>query len=256
MTEYARSLPVIQGLWIGGELSVIEKLSIASFLKNGHRVHLYTYEGVTGAPEGTEIMDGREILGADRIFKYKREGSYAGFSNVFRYKLLLERGQYWADLDVVCLRPFTLDREYVFSGAYSRRWFGLGGREQFIQSCVIRTPPGAPVMKYCYDMASAKVPDQLVWGEIGPNLLQSAVRSHNLTRFVSRNRQFSTIDWRLMGSFVSGDPWVAWSSRLKPIIFRPYATHLYNEMWRQNGLDKNAQYPSISYLEALKRRYL
>ena len=256
MTGNARDLPVIQGLWIGGELSVIERLSIASFLKNGHRVHLYTYEGVTGAPEGTEIRDGREILGTDRIFKYKREGSYAGFSNVFRYKLLLERGQYWVDLDVVCLRPFALDREYVFSGAYRRRRLGLGGREQFIQSCVIRTPPGAPVMKHCYDIASAKVPDQLVWGEIGPNLLQSAVRSHNLTKFVSGHCQFTTIDWQFTERFVSGVPWVAWLERLKPTILRSYSTHLHNEMWRRKGLDKNGRYPPASFLETLKRRYL
>jgi len=59
MTGSARNLPVAQGLWIGGELSVLERLSIASFLKNGHRVHLYTYEGVTSAPEGTEVRDGR-----------------------------------------------------------------------------------------------------------------------------------------------------------------------------------------------------
>jgi hypothetical protein len=58
MTGEARDLPVIQGLWVGGELSVIERLSTASFLENGHRVHLYTYEGVTGAPEGTESGTG------------------------------------------------------------------------------------------------------------------------------------------------------------------------------------------------------
>lgn len=256
MEGSARDLPVIQCLWIGGQLSIIEQLSIASFLKNGHRVHLYTYEGVTGAPKGTEIKDGREILSADRVFKYKREGSYAGFSNVFRYKLLLDLGNYWVDLDVVCLRPFTLGSEYVFSGAYKGRRFSWGGREQFIQSCVIRTPPGAPVMKYCYDTASEKVPDELVWGEIGPNLLQSAVRSHDLTRFVSGHCQFTTIDWPYTERFVSGAPQIAWFERLRPIFLRSYATHLHNDMWRRKGLDKNARYPTGSFLETLKRRYL
>lgn len=256
MTGNVRDLPVIQGLWIGGELSVIERLSIASFLKNGHRVHLYTYEGVTGAPEGTEFRDGREILGTDRIFKYKREGSYAGFSNIFRYKLLLERGNYWVDLDVVCLKPFALDREYVFSGVYKRRWLGMGGTELFIQTCVIRTPPGAPIMKYCYDLASAKTPEQLVWGEIGPDLLQSAVHNHNLTRFVSGHCQFTTIDWRRTERFISGKPSIAWFERLKPALLRSYSTHLHNEMWRRKGLDKNALFPPRSFIESLKRRYL
>ena len=256
MPVNARDLPIIQGLWIGGELSIIERLSIASFLKNGHRFHLYTYDGVTGAPTGTEIRDGREILPADRIFKYKREGSYAGFSNVFRYKMLLDRGNYWVDLDVVCLRPFALDREYVFSGAYKRRWLGRRGTEQFIQSCVIRTPPGAPIMKYCYETSAAKVPDDLVWGEIGPNLLQSAVRKYNLTQFVSGHCQFTTIDWPFTERFISGAPQVAWFERAKPTFLRSYATHLHNEMWRKKGLDKNADYPPGSFLETLKQRYL
>ena len=39
---------IIQGLWIGSELSMMEQLSIASFLKNGHDYHLYVYGDVKG----------------------------------------------------------------------------------------------------------------------------------------------------------------------------------------------------------------
>ena len=175
---------------------------------------------------------------------------------MFRYKLLLERGEYWVDLNVVCLRPFPLDREYVFSGCYKAWWPGLGGGEKYIQSCVIRAPAGAPVMKYCYNTASAKVPDQLVWGEIGPDLLQSAVHRHNLTRFVSGHSRFTTIDWSNTERFVAGEAKVAYVERFKPIFFRSYATHLHNEMWRRKGLDKNGRYPPASLFERLKRRYL
>ena len=41
---------VIQGLWIGPELSVMEQLSIASFLENGHEYHLYVYDAVKNVP--------------------------------------------------------------------------------------------------------------------------------------------------------------------------------------------------------------
>lgn len=34
---------------------------------------------------------------------------------MFRYKLILERGGWWVDLDTVCLRPFDLDLEHVFA---------------------------------------------------------------------------------------------------------------------------------------------
>ena len=104
--------PIIQGLWIGAELSVMEQLSIASFLRNGHEYHLYTYAELANVPAGTVIRDANEILPAAAIFQYKDRPSYAGFSNFFRYKLLLERGGWWVDSDLVCLRPFDFTVEY------------------------------------------------------------------------------------------------------------------------------------------------
>ena len=79
MMDGARGLPLIQTLWIGGELSVLEQLSLASFLKNGHGVHLYTYDGVTGAPAGTEIRDGREILWYGSDFQIQARRQLRGF---------------------------------------------------------------------------------------------------------------------------------------------------------------------------------
>ena len=51
----------IQSLWIGGELSPMEQLSIASFLAHGHEYHLYSYgevaaSAVIKAPAASEIM--------------------------------------------------------------------------------------------------------------------------------------------------------------------------------------------------------
>ena len=252
----AASLPAIQFLWVGGTLSLMEQLSLTSFVKHAHPVHLYTYEGVTNVPAGVQLMDGREILGAERIFKYKREGSYAGFSNIFRYKLLLDRGDFWSDIDVVCMRPWDFADEYVFSGAVQRRFFGLGAERLFIQSCVIKCPPGSAVMQYCYDTSSAKNPQDLVWGEIGPNLLDEAVHRFNHVPHVQKNGAFTIVDWRRAGQLVSGSPLAVF--KVKRAANRPgtYGVHLYNEIWRQSGFDKNGTFPSKSLFETLKRRYL
>jgi len=249
-------LPPIQFLWIGGTLSLMEQLSLTSFVKNGHPVHLYTYEGVTNVPADVQVMDGSEILGPERIFKYKREGSYAGFSNIFRYKLLLDRGNYWSDIDVVCIRPWDFADEYVFSGAVQRKLFGLGDERLFIQSCVIKCPPGSGIMQYCYDTSSAKNPQDLVWGEIGPNLLDEAVHRFGHVPHVKRNGAFTIVDWTRAGQLVSGSPLAAY--RMKRAVAQPgtYAVHLYNEIWRQSGFDKNGTFPSRSLFETLKRRYL
>ena len=249
-------MPPIQFFWVGGALSTMEQLSLTSFVQNAHPVHLYAYEPVTNVPAGVQVMDGREILGADRIFKYKGEGSYAGFSNVFRYKLLLDRGNFWSDLDVVCLRPWDFQDEYVFSGAVSLKLLQPGSTELFIQSCVIKCPPGSDIMRYCYDTATAKNPQELVWGEIGPSLLQEAVHRFGHEPHVWRHRAFTILDWTKAGKFVSASPIAALQLRLKTAVYGSYGVHLYNEIWRQKGYDKNGTFPWLSLFEGLKRRYL
>src|SRR5579862_9281216 len=105
---------IIQGLWVGSSLSAMERLCISSFLKHGHIFRLFVYEPVTGIPPGTEVHDAKLILPASAIFRYAN-GSLAGFSNFFRYKLLLERGGWWVDLDTVCLKYFDFEDDYVFA---------------------------------------------------------------------------------------------------------------------------------------------
>src|SRR5580698_9560242 len=96
----------IQSLWVGDRLSAMEQLAIKSFLFHGHPFHLYVYQATEGIPEGTIVQDANEILPATSIFKYSEHNSYAGFANFFRYKLLVERGGWWVDMDVICLKPF------------------------------------------------------------------------------------------------------------------------------------------------------
>jgi len=43
----SESNKIIQALWIGGELSLMEQLTINSFIKHGHTFHLYCYEEIT-----------------------------------------------------------------------------------------------------------------------------------------------------------------------------------------------------------------
>jgi len=69
---------IIQGLWIGPELSVMEQLSVVSFLQNGHEYQLYVYEEPKNIPAGTVIKDANEILPSSSIFQYQHSPSYAG----------------------------------------------------------------------------------------------------------------------------------------------------------------------------------
>ena len=113
--------PLIQSLWIGDRLSTMERLCITSFLEHGHPFHLYVYDEVANVPRGVILEDATEIMPRDKIFRYKEHDSVSGFSNLFRYKLLLERGSYWVDSDEICLAPFPSEPEYVFASEAVQR---------------------------------------------------------------------------------------------------------------------------------------
>ena len=233
---------VIQGLWIGPELSTMEQLSISSFLANGHPYHLYCYDQVKSIPQGAVVRDASEILPSSAIFQYKHHETYSGFSNFFRYKLLLERGGWWADMDLICLAPLDFPEQYVFSSEMDK---GV----EVINCGAIKASAGSDVMNYAWSECRSKDPAQITWGETGPRLMARAVMVHGLERFKKDYQVFCPFAWN------------EWRRVIEPehdMTFHPStrAIHLWNEMWRREGMNKDARYQSGSVYEQLKRKYL
>ena len=245
---------IIYGLWIGNHLSDMERLSVESFLFHKHDFHLYTYGPVQNVPPGTRVLDANEIISRDKVerFKYTGNPSYSAFSNVFRYKLLLEKGGIWVDLDVICLREFDIGSDYLFPIVSHRLMLGRDlGFE--IDAWFIKVPPNSKLMKFCYERACQYEGREMSWGTIGPVLLRDAVCRFGLQRFAS-HWDFFPINWSRYREFVSG-------SILATIIWHLFCRkalviHLYHEAWRENGLDKNGTFVRSSIYERLKARYL
>jgi mannosyltransferase OCH1-like enzyme len=233
---------IIQGLWIGSELSVMERLSIDSFLRNGHEYHLYVYADVRNVPSGATLIDANEILPASMIFQYEVQKSFSAFSNFFRYKLLLDRGGWWADADMVCLKPFDFSQKYVFSSE-------TANGEEFVNCGVIKAPPGSPAMAHAWDVCRSKKPETLVWGEVGPRLMSESIKRLSLEGFVMPPRIFCPFGYQEWDAVLN--PNKIWNFRSDS-----YAVHLWNEMWRRNEQDKNESYHSDCLYERLKRKYL
>lgn len=215
----------------------MEALSISAFLKNGHEYHLYVYDDVKNIPRGTVVKNGAEILSPSLIFEYKEHKSYSGFSNLFRYKLLLEKGGWWVDSDLVCLKPFDFTEDYVFS---SEQACG----QQFINCGAIRAPAGSDILSFVWESASNRDPAKLSWGEIGPKLLGQAVREFSLEAYVKPPEVFCPVGY------------ADWADVLDPALTisfneTTYAVHLWNEFWRRNGRDKNNSYDSACLYEKL-----
>ena len=215
--------------------------AIASFLANGHGFHLYAYDEIEGVPSGATVLNASGILPESRIFRYKENQSLAGFSNFFRYKLLLEKGGWWVDMDTVCLKPFDFETDYVISSEVDRG-------KPVVDLAALKVPAGSELARYAWGVCESKDPALLRWGETGPRLLREAVHHCGLDRYIQPPHVFCPVDYP------------DWES----VLNRPdletgpdsFAIHLWNELWRDRGQDKDAEYPRECLFEKLKSRYL
>ena len=253
MTSLAASLPPVQMLWVEGPLSALERLSIASFLANGHAVHLYTYGGVGNVPEGTQVMNGNDVLpdGLQRrvLQQGVGAGSWAFFSDLFRFRLLHDRGGLWCDTDIVCLRPltFAVQRPRFFATERTPQASGQGSLPIRANTCAMQAPAHDPLLLECFERASGIDGDRAPWGSAGPSLLTGLINQRQLAADLLAPEVFCPIDYWNVSSLLQGAQLIGGET---------HAVHFWNEMWRRNFFDKNADYDPLSLFERLKAHYL
>jgi hypothetical protein len=236
------SQPIVQSLWVGPRLSVMEQLAIRSFLHHGHPFHLYTYGQVKQVPAGTTVLPADEILASSETFCDEAEGhgreNVSAFADEFRYKLLLDRGGWWTDLDSVCVRPLEFRDEHVLG--YEREPDG----RRHVATGLIKAPAGSPLMEYCWERCQADRSRQ-VRGETGPRLMAEALESVPTPVRILEPSAFNPIDY-----------WQVWQLiRERQMPERCYAIHLWNSKWQRERLDPDAVYDLECIYEQLKRRF-
>lgn len=256
-----RALPIIQMFWHGAPLSRVERLSMTSFLRNGHDVHLYVYDEPWGVPAGVRLMSAADVLPRTDIFFHKRRNSIAHFADWFRYQLLFMRGGLWSDTDMVCLAPFDYPEPIVCA------WQD----EQWINNAVLALPAGDALAKWMadscrypnrwlpYDNAKARFHkakrwvkgrgrEYVRWGNTGPYGLTAAARHLGYMEHVLPQWHFYPVTYE--NHRVLFEP--------GPVDFtRSRAVHFWNQIIEGgNAVDKNARYPADSPFEQLWARYM
>ena len=234
---------VVQSLWIGSRLSSMEQLCICSFLRQGHPFHLYAYQPIENVPAGAEVRPAAEVFPRSEIFTYRRgrgKGNPSAFSNVFRYKLLFERGGWWSDLDMVCLQRLQFSGEHVFG---CERW---RDRAPTANVALFRAPPGSPLLERCCERVRLVDKSKARWGELGPGLMRAAMHDMNVPLELLPPDVFYPVDY--------------WDVRrlVRPLAVPDVcqAIHLWNSQWRHCGLDPDGRFSSDSLYEQLRRAFL
>ena len=216
----------VHGLWIKGKLSAMELLTIESFMRHGFSFYLWTYEpACINAHDGCIVNDANIILAEYTVFSYRKtnafghgKGSYAGFSDIFRYKLLYEKGGIWTDMDITCLRNFEIRDDYFFR--FHHKTGAVGN--------FIKCPVHSPIMKWCYEQAVQKVnADNTDW-MLPINILNEGIQIFELQQYIN---QISNND-----SFPEVLPLI---SSKKPIPDNWNIIHWMNEEFRRLNINKD-----------------
>jgi len=234
---------VFQTLWIGGPLTPYEVTCFKSFLDAGHAVHLYTYASSLEVPEGVGVKDAQDVLRQDEYFTYKKgagAGSHSAFSNLFRYKLLYERGGWWIDTDVICLSPEIPECEEFFAFE----------SPEIVNGAVLRFESNDPIMDYCLQEAS-RIRDAASWGEIGPRLITRALRETGRIEAAMPEQLCYPIHHREALDLLKPSLTDQLTHQIQGSLF----LHLWNEVFRRGGVAKTMLPPEGSLLRTLADRH-
>ncbi len=210
-------LPRVAALWVGGSLGWLEQLCLKSFVDIGQPVSLYTYGEVGGVPEGVDVRDGNAILPTENFITHERSGSFALFSDLFRFHLMVrDPGVIWVDTDIYALRPLDVGLPHVFGYEAGRQMNGavlglpadsdalglmleLTADEYAIPEFV------SPAARAAYEArAEAGNPvhaSEMAWGVWGPHGLTWALRKTGEERFAQKREVFYPVPFPERRSF-------------------------------------------------------
>jgi Glycosyltransferase sugar-binding region containing DXD motif len=227
-------MAAFQSFW-HGELSPYEILAMKSFVDHGHQYILYSYQGVS-VPDGVVVRDAREILPENRVFYYTAgpgRGSIAGFTNLFRYTLLLHHGGWWIDADVICLKDQIFEPD-VFLGEEETEAVG---------SAILRFPSRHPFMRAMHEAAEA-AGSNIAWGATGPRLLTQSFARWGLSEYVlPRHRSYPIRAQDALHVVIPSKV-----DEVRTAVADASFLHMWNEIFRRAVVLKRVAPPSNSYL--------
>ena len=262
---------IVQGLWVGGRLTELERLCVRSFCAHGHIFHLYHYDELQNVPkaDGLHLLNAEEILPRTKIFRHKT-GTLAFFADHFRWELMRQRGGWWVDMDTICIRPFDFAEPVVFSH---------DGRPNRLLNGMLKFPQGhflAAILADSYsDINRFQVWDKplvkfhkirrrlMFWQDSRPNIrgrdaggmssFMSAVKHFGLENYVQAPTVFMLPDDPRGREVVESAKWNM--ERILSTAPDLRCVHLCNSFFALERINKDGNFPPDSLYEVLKRHY-
>ncbi len=231
--------------WMG-DLTIYEIANLQSFIKNGFKVIIWTYdknlEKNTNLKE-VSFKDANLVLNESLLTKFKQgrqKSSLSSFSNLFRYELLKKYGGWWFDMDCICVK--NIDE---FIKLTNNRDFVIGReRKNYTGSSVLYFNDVKILDELIQEVESISKQNEysFFWGEIGPDLISEIILKNNLMNDTLDENYFYKISADKFHKFFEN------RTHLMIDIEDSYILHTWNEMFNRFSISKKRLPPQGSIL--------
>lgn len=235
----------VRCFWHGSQLGPYQLMGMRSFVNQGHRVELFTYDPGIAVPDWIIRRDANEIWPTSQVLTYRNDigrGSFALHANLFRYAMLHQLGGWWTDHDVVLLRRELPPQDFFFSLETHN--------PMRVTFSVLKFPAGHPALAEALARCVA-VGESPLYGETGADLLTDVVAKHQLAHHgqaMETTYPLSALDVPAMF-----DP--AQRDQLRARCAKSTFVHLFNETWRRAGIPNYLGPPVGSFIEDVLRSH-
>lgn len=187
-------MTTFNAFWFGKPLNAFHWACIRSFVTRGHDYRLYVYQPME-IPAGVAQMDANDILPRSNLFEIKNpvtgDPDVGPFSDLFRYKLLLDRGGWYVDVDTICLADDYPDQIRAWANENEE----IEGKV-VINNAQMCLPQGDPLARILYDRCRSIGQEIVLREDLGPNLLTTVISEMDLpAAMFGTPETFYPIDW-------------------------------------------------------------
>jgi hypothetical protein len=236
-------------LWVGSKLPDIARISVLSAAEAGFDTVLFADRPQDIAHPKLRIADWREIelpWSPDEVrLKGRSTPYFAGFADLFRYRLLSLHKGWWIDCDTIILKS-----AYDFAKLLNEKGLVLGYEDDHIVNNAIIGTSMPEVMQPVYEAALLHYPMFDKWGVTGPKLLTQMVSSKEVVAQLQPPASFYPVHHNEIAHIYLPED----SAELQRQEPEWYCLSLWGEVLSRSGL-KHLAPPPGSYLADLLSRH-
>jgi hypothetical protein len=225
-----------------GPLNAFAFACLASFVRQGAPIAVYSYDATLEPPAGVERLDARAICPDPTILERYRVGgkaSIATFADMFRYQMIRDTERCWVDCDLFCLkRPDFAAEPYVFA----RQADAVS--EELVNNAVLRLPKDDPALAELIATANAALDVDVAWGALGPFLLTPLLQRHGSYARARAPGQFYPVEPEQFWKLFLPDRREEIAAKVADATF----VHLWSEAIRWSGWEPAIGPPPGSFL--------